>query len=273
MSLYTRYAGFLYGRSYSLFALPLSPTATVPAIESSSIDAVSAISTCASSSTAASSESSTQCQEIHGAVAGEGVAVADDGAAVAKEGATYIKSVSESSTTPKSRGPPPRNRQVSSTKKEPIYPRVNGVHLTQSSPGFNFFSVAISPIVGDVVVWDTAGRKLQSRSMHNLSHVRWEANITNTDSVAIAADTGHIYVTDYGSQAPPTANSWVREMFGSSESQKSFAAVTKFFVVLDVSTGAVLANVSLSEGEPLHFTAIAPGANNDVFIGTVGGVA
>lgn len=85
----------------------------------------------------------------------------------------------------------------------------------------------------------------------------------------VAADKNHVYVADY-SDTPPGANEWMTELISPMREMK-FTNVSKHFIVLDASTGAVLANRTVATGESIHAAMIIAGANDDVFLGTIGG--
>jgi hypothetical protein len=144
---------------------------------------------------------------------------------------------------------------------------VEGVHLTDNQPGFLFFSVAISPIEQDVLVWDTPSRSLQARRMHDLS-LHWEAKVRNMDCVVVAADKGQVYVTDYDIGSDD-ANRYLAEI---TPGEESIVNASKMIVVLNATTGDVLANRTITSNEPMWVSLIIAGANDDVFFGTSSGL-
>jgi hypothetical protein len=52
-----------------------------------------------------------------------------------------------------------------------------------------------------------------------------------------------------------------------------FHSAQKFFLVADVQTGEVRANISLGHAVGMNPSLLVPGVNNDVFIGVPGGIA
>lgn len=149
-------------------------------------------------------------------------------------------------------------------------PLLSGVHLTEEGPGFLFYSTVVSPVEGDVIVWDVAHKSVQARRMDDLS-LHWETKLWNVDCLMVAADKGHVYVTDY-SDAPATANDYLREMSSSPQKVAKLTNLTKFFIVLDASNGKVLSNITVSSGEQMWFSMIIAGSHNDVFFGTPSGL-
>lgn len=143
--------------------------------------------------------------------------------------------------------------------------RLEGVHLTKDNPGFFFFSAVLSPLAGDVIVWDTANKNVQARSLQNINNMSWQVSAWNADCLTVAADKGHVYMTDYNT-APLTAKEWHPSVTPSSVPQ--FKNVTKFFVVLDATSGKVLSNLTISKTGGLWPSMIISGGNNDVFLST-----
>ena len=86
----------------------------------------------------------------------------------------------------------------------------------------------------------------------------------------VAADKNHVYLTDYN-DGPRRANDWMVELVSNAQELK-FPKVHKFFIVLNAHTGAVLANITLCENQPIHTSMIIAGSNNDVFVGIFNGV-
>lgn len=151
------------------------------------------------------------------------------------------------------------------------YPLVDGVYLTEKEPGFFFFSAVISPIVGDVIIWDTGARKLQSRKLDDLS-LHWEISVANSDCITVSADKNLLYITDY-SDYPKNANEWMTEVIASRSEAKYYEKLTKYFLVLNASNGIVLANITIGVNQSIHPAMIVSGQNNDVFVGLSNGVA
>lgn len=138
-------------------------------------------------------------------------------------------------------------------------------HITTPKiPGFMFWSVTVSPLVDNVIVWDTANSMIQSRHASNLT-INWTVKSVQLDCITIAADKGHIYFSDYNKNITTGINTWFGEMFDVKD-------VVKYFIVGDTSNGNILANITLSNGTGLRPSLIVPGANNDVIIGTNTGI-
>jgi hypothetical protein len=144
-----------------------------------------------------------------------------------------------------------------------------GVHLTERDPGFMFWSVVVSPFEGQIITWDTVGRSIQARSLSDLS-LQWSAKSWQADCLTVAADRGHVYTSDCN-RAPATANEWL-PVIGRSSVNGNYHALDKYFVVLNASNGAVLANITIAEKQPIRLSMIIPGGNNDVFLGTANGL-
>jgi phosphate/sulfate permease len=131
---------------------------------------------------------------------------------------------------------------------------------TGSQPGFMFWSVAISPVVGDVIVWDSAGKSVQSRRMSDLS-LHWNISAWNLDCITLAADRGHVYLSDY-SDAPPN---WYRWLYDITKVPKtSYGQASKSFIIADAESGTVISNMTLSQGGGFKPSPIIPGGHNDV---------
>jgi hypothetical protein len=139
----------------------------------------------------------------------------------------------------------------------------------QGEPGFMFWSVVISPFVGNVLVWDTMGRSVQSRSVEDLS-VRWSVKAANADCISVAADKGHVYFTDL-SDAPNSVFTWSPGV--SPLSHFLFPDVTKYLIVADAESGRIIANITIMRGPGIKASLIVPGVNNDVFVGTASGIS
>jgi len=141
----------------------------------------------------------------------------------------------------------------------------------QNTPGFFFFSLVVSPLQNDILVWDSASRTVQARELSDVSKVHWEAkSIINGDCINVAAKQGHLYLTDY-SDGPRTANQWTAEVT-SADVDLEYKSVAKYFIVLDAADGHVLANLTLTTGDSIFISMIIPGGNNDVFLGTRSGI-
>jgi hypothetical protein len=134
-----------------------------------------------------------------------------------------------------------------------------------NTPGFMFWSITISPLVNNLLVWDTANSLVQSRHTSNLT-INWEVHAVQLDCLTIAADKGHVYFSDYNKRVEGGANSWFSEMF-------IVPNATKYLIVADVETGEVMLNMTVSEGEGLKPSLIVPGAHDDVIIGTPTGIS
>ena len=148
-------------------------------------------------------------------------------------------------------------------------PAVEGVvHLTSDPqfPGFMFWSVVVSPLLRHIIVWDTAGRTVQARSLDDLS-VQWELKAWQADCLTVAADRGHVYLSDYN-MGTPVVNEWLSQLSKFSK----FNNLSKFFIVADTRSGKVIANVTIEENAPVRLSMIIPGQNGDVFIGTSTGL-
>lgn len=141
------------------------------------------------------------------------------------------------------------------------------VPLTESdsSPGFMFWSITVSPFVGDIFAWDIRGRSVQARRASNMS-LHWEVETMNADCLTIAADKNHVYFSDHSAIPGSDVNKflpWMREA----------KSVTKYFLIADAETGQILVNTTLSTEDGIRPSMIVPGAHNDVIIGTSSGVS
>ncbi|MEZ5292908.1 MAG: hypothetical protein R2745_17640 [Vicinamibacterales bacterium] len=132
--------------------------------------------------------------------------------------------------------------------------------LSGDEPGFMFFAVVVSPVRGDILVWDTAQGFLEARGLSDLER-RWRVVIRNSDCVAVAADRDHVYVTDH--DAPLSLRAWMATV----SSRPRWPAIQKAFVVLDAATGQERLRVPLGAGSPVA-SMIVPGSDDDVFIAT-----
>jgi hypothetical protein len=134
-----------------------------------------------------------------------------------------------------------------------------------NTPGFMFWSITISPLMNNILVWDTANSLVQSRHASNLT-INWEVRAVQLDCLTIAADKGHVYFSDYNRNVTSGANAWFSEMF-------KIQNATKYLIVADVESGEVLLNMTVSRGEGLKPSLIVPGAHDDVIIGTPTGIS
>ena len=141
------------------------------------------------------------------------------------------------------------------------------VHMTEkdSPPGFMFWSITVSPFVGDVLAWDIQGRSVQSRSAVDMS-LHWEVKSMNTDCLTMAADKNHVYFSDHDMIPGDDTNKFLPWMKGSEE-------ITKYLIVAHAQSGEVLVNVTISREDGVSPTMIVPGAHNDVIIGTSAGLS
>mmetsp|Transcript_3156 Transcript_3156/g.4892 ORF Transcript_3156/g.4892 Transcript_3156/m.4892 type:complete len:550 (-) Transcript_3156:135-1784(-) len=145
---------------------------------------------------------------------------------------------------------------------------LQSVHLTKDGqPGVMFWSTVVSPREGDVIVWDTYGQSVQSRKAHDLS-LHWEIPALQMDCISVAADTGYVYFSDYSDKSyTGDINYMVKKMILGTKN------TTKYLIIADTSTGRVVANVSLFQGNGMRSSVIVPGAHNDVIIGTPSGLS
>ena len=141
------------------------------------------------------------------------------------------------------------------------------VHMTEkdSPPGFMFWSITVSPFVGDVLAWDIQGRSVQSRSAVDMS-LHWEVKSMNADCLTMAADKNHVYFSDHDMMSGDDTNKFLPWM-------KQSNNVTKFLIVAHAQSGEVLVNVTISREGGISPTMIVPGAHNDVIIGTSVGIS
>ena len=80
--------------------------------------------------------------------------------------------------------------------------------ISTGKAGFMFWSVVVSPVEGDVIVWDTAGQSVQARRATDLS-LHWDiGNIRQGDCITMAADKGHVYMSHY-SEGPEDYSGWL----------------------------------------------------------------
>jgi len=129
--------------------------------------------------------------------------------------------------------------------------------------GYMFWSVVVSPVEGDVIVWDSAGRSVQARRAHDLS-LKWNISAVQGDCITVAADKGHVYMTDY-STGPADYSSWMAAI--GPNGKKMFPHIEKYFVVADARNGEILLNTTILAGEGMRPALIVPGGHNDVLVG------
>jgi len=154
--------------------------------------------------------------------------------------------------------------------RPPSTPFMKPFSLTSNGQaGFMFWSIVINPAVGDILVWDTAGKTVQSRHANNLT-LHWQiSNIAQGDCMSVAADKGHVYMTDYDI-SPTYVNDWMGAV--ASDIPK-YRAARKHFIVANAETGDIIANKTISQvGEGIQASIIVPGKHNDIFIGTTNGL-
>ena len=136
------------------------------------------------------------------------------------------------------------------------------VDANSTSPGFMYWSVVVTPMDDSVLVWNSAGHSVQCRRFSDLS-LKWEIrNIKQADCLSVAADKGHVYMTDY-SDGPTEVKDWLQASTG-----RIYKTVNKFFIVANSSTGEIIANKTISQGAGMSVSVVVGGANNDVFVGT-----
>jgi hypothetical protein len=146
-------------------------------------------------------------------------------------------------------------------------PALKSVPLTNGTSGFMYWSVTISPVTGDVIVWDSAGHSVQSRRAHDLS-LHWEVTAVQGDCISVAADRGHVYFSDYNS-SPSGWFRWMKSAGPGAGTQ--YDHVTKYFIVASTDDGHIIANISASKGG-FKPALIVPGGNNDVLFPTSSGL-
>jgi hypothetical protein len=139
------------------------------------------------------------------------------------------------------------------------------VHLTEPGRGgFMFWSITVSPFVGDVIVWDSFQNSVQSRRAHDLS-LHWEINAKQLDCIVVSADKGHVYLTDFHH----VLDGPLTDMYSGLRSVKN---ASKFFIIADTETGKILLNRSLSTGPFSPPSLIVPSAHNDVIVASAHGI-
>jgi hypothetical protein len=134
-----------------------------------------------------------------------------------------------------------------------------------SSPGFMFWSITVSPFVGDVLAWDIRGRSVQARRASDLS-LHWEVRSMNADCLTLAADKKHVYFSDHNVIPGQDVNAFLPWM-------RDIRDVTKYLIVADTETGRVLVNATISREDGIRPSMIVPGAHDDVIIGTSVGIS
>ena len=126
-----------------------------------------------------------------------------------------------------------------------------------------FWSVAINPVEESLVVWNSAAHSVQCRSLSDLT-LKWEIKgIKQLDCLSVAADKGHVYMTDYSGGPTNHGDNWMKTV-----THKMFKDLNKFFIVANSSTGQIIANKTISVGFGATVSLVVSGANNDVFMGT-----
>jgi len=135
--------------------------------------------------------------------------------------------------------------------------------------GFMFWSVVVSPLTNAVMAWDSANDNVQMRDADSLE-LRWRLRAVQSDCVTLAADRGHVYLSDH-SQSPGKWAKWGPAI--GKESAKRNPDIRKFLIVADVHTGNVLLNVTVQNGGGMKASLIVPGANDDVIIAGPSGLS
>ncbi len=144
-----------------------------------------------------------------------------------------------------------------------VAPPMQRVSINQPGmSGYMFWSVVVSPVEGDVIVWDSAGRSVQARRASDLS-LKWNISAIQGDCITVAADKGHVYMTDY-STGPDDWSSWMAAIGPNSKTM--FPGVEKYFIVADTATGNILLNTTILAGEGMRPALIVPGGHNDVLV-------
>lgn len=157
------------------------------------------------------------------------------------------------------------NTTTASGQSQQLLPAAPMLRVPIAQPGlagFMFWSVVVSPLEGDVIVWDSAGRSVQARKAHDLS-LRWNISAIQGDCITLAADKGHVYMSDY-STGPVDYSGWMSAI--GPYSKTLYPGVEKYFIVANASNGHILLNVTLLAGEGMRPALIVPGANNDVLV-------
>ena len=134
--------------------------------------------------------------------------------------------------------------------------------------GFMFWSVVVSPVVGDVIVWDSAAQSVQARRADDLS-LHWNLSVRQSDCITLAADKGHIYMSHY-SGGPEDYLGFMSAI--GPNGKKLYPGIKKFFIAVDAATGRTLLNVTIMEGEGMRPALIVPGGNNDVLVAKPNGL-
>jgi hypothetical protein len=139
------------------------------------------------------------------------------------------------------------------------------IRLTQPGlSGFMFWSITVSPLVGDVIVWDSFQNSVQSRYAYDLS-LHWEIKAKHLDVLVVAADKGHVYLTDFHHNVDGP----VADFFLGIRSVKN---ATKFFIIADTETGKIILNRTLSIGPGGPPSLIVPSAHNDIIVSSSEGI-
>jgi hypothetical protein len=146
-------------------------------------------------------------------------------------------------------------------------PEMKSTNLTFEVPGFMFWSVTVSPVNGDILVWDTAGKNVQCRRASDLS-LKWQLSAWQADCLTVAADKEHVYLSDY-SDAP---DKWYKWLSVVGPDSRSYPDAIKYFIIANVSDGSIIANLTMSVGGGLRISVLVPGAHNDVLVGTSRGL-
>jgi hypothetical protein len=134
--------------------------------------------------------------------------------------------------------------------------------------GFMFWSVVVSPLEGNVIVWDSAGRSVQARDASDLS-LKWNISAYQGDCITLAADRGHVYMSDY-SNGPEDYSTWMYA--NGPNSNSTYPNLQKYFIVADASTGGILLNMTIMSGQGMKPALIVPGAHNDVIVAKPNGL-
>lgn len=125
----------------------------------------------------------------------------------------------------------------------------------------------ISPVEDSFIVWNSGAGSVQCREMSTLE-MKWELeNVNQGDCITVAADKGHVYLTDYD-VGPPHANSWL-----SAIGRNILQDATKFLIIANSTSGEVMANMTLADKDGYAASMIISGANDDIFVGGFGQIA
>jgi hypothetical protein len=114
------------------------------------------------------------------------------------------------------------------THKRNTYKSVNSsapLAKNPKTPGFFFWSVVVNPKEESIIIWDSGTGNVQCRFTNNLE-VNWEIlNIHQADCISVAADKGHVYMTDYD-EGPAHTRLWMKAV-------EVLTDATKYFIVAD----------------------------------------